>query len=718
MSGRGDLDPIEGHSQLSVGTLPLTDKDPPENPEDKGPPQDPPAEGLTSGSPEDNTRDKKSGSTPPTEKSRQLVDSPSEYTPQDQPETPIDPGEGLEEPLYERSQKVPIRDPFSRFWSGETADASNKDKKRHGWLTRKPKRRHSVELEKLDGQDKRPYKYVLEGERDLLPRPRFYSRCPDADSISLAYAEFILRHIVQQRHQELEQEKVEREKKESERRRQSELPIDIADKPKRLTPVDPIISPFDSGEDKVPGEGTYAPYRPTKHPVSSDPDLESPSNPLRSSLPIPHKELTDSEDSIDSEADSIMTATTKELIDTLTKTLKNINQSPTIPLPIFKGKKGEDPEDHILKVEDYFGVHQITEQRDKIDRFKDTLFETARKWAQTLNYTEVTKFDYNPANAGDKTASMKYLFLARFAKEGRTLEAAYSAWGALTFDPSKDDIEQFILKVEELAKKLGYNEDAQVMAVKRVLPRDVYDICMTYKKLKDLKAFLIELLSNPKMREAVPGIASAAGDSGVFSIGQHMENNVVSPTAADVSKIRQDMSALQVRFNKITSADFRSKSSKPWKPEVTPPRRRGGFNRGRGGRQFDNVQRNDRFKNNENNGNQDGDTSQRSNTGNFRGRGQGRGNFRGNIRGKGRGRGRFDKSPNVRRPRVASKTVDKDKMRCHYCNEFGHFIRECSKKNRDENKTGHFNGMSMDYNEDDLYTGEDYDDDVFATLNS
>ena len=193
-----------------------------------------------------------------------------------------------------------------------------------------------------------------------------------------------------------------------------------------------------------------------------------------------------------------------------------------------------------------------------------------------------------------------------------------------------------------------------------------------------------------------------------------MENNVVNPTAADVSKIHQDMNALQVRFNKITSADFGSKSSKPWKPEVTPPRRRGGFNRGRGGRQFGNVQRNDRFKNSESNGNQDRDNSQRNNTGNFRGRGQGRGNFRGNMRGK----DRFVKSPNVRRPRVASKTVDKDKMRCHYYNEYGHFIRECSKKNRDENKTGHFNGMSMDYYEDDLYTGEDYDGEVFATLNS
>ena len=243
-----------------------------------------------------------------------------------------------------------------------------------------------------------------------MPRPRFYSRCPDASSISPGYAEFILRHIVQQRHQELEQEKVEREKRESERRRQSELPTDITDKPKRLIQVDPTISPFDSGEDKVPGEGIYIPYRPTEHPFSPDPGLESPGSPLRPRLPIPHKESTDSEDSIDSETDSIMTATTKELIDTLTKTLKIINQSPTIPLPIFKGKKGEDPEDHILKVEDYFGVHQITEQRDKIDRFKDTLFETARKWAQTLNYTEVTKFDYDPAIADDKIASINTSF--------------------------------------------------------------------------------------------------------------------------------------------------------------------------------------------------------------------------------------------------------------------------------------------------------------------
>ena len=150
----------------------MTDKDPPKNPADKGPLQEPLVEEPTSGSPESNTRDKESGNIHPSEKSKQSVDCPSEYPPQDLSETPIDPGEHLEKPPSKRSQKDPIADPFFRFWSGETADVTDKDKKRHRWLTRKPKRRYSDGLETLDGQDKRPYKYVLEGETDLTAQTK------------------------------------------------------------------------------------------------------------------------------------------------------------------------------------------------------------------------------------------------------------------------------------------------------------------------------------------------------------------------------------------------------------------------------------------------------------------------------------------------------------------------------------------------------------------
>ena len=110
-------------------------------------------------------------------------------------------------------------------------------------MNRKPKRRHSVELDALDEQGHRPFRYILREERSLLPRPRFYSKCPDARGISLEHAEFIQRHIVQQ-------EELEREKRESERRRRSELPIDITGKPKRVIPVDPIISPLIVGKIK------------------------------------------------------------------------------------------------------------------------------------------------------------------------------------------------------------------------------------------------------------------------------------------------------------------------------------------------------------------------------------------------------------------------------------------------------------------------------------
>ena len=126
-------------------------------------------------------------------------------------------------------------------------------------------------------------------------------------------------------------------------------------------------------------------------------------------------------------------------------------------MPVFKGKKGEDLEDHILKVEDYFEIHEITTDKDKIKRFKDTLFEMVRKWAQTLNYADISQYDYDPKVPEEKMKSIKYQFLSRFAKESRTLEAAYNAWSTLTFDPNKNNIEQFVSEVEDLAKKLGYN---------------------------------------------------------------------------------------------------------------------------------------------------------------------------------------------------------------------------------------------------------------------
>ena len=227
------------------------------------------------------------------------------------------------------------------------------------------------------------------------------------------------------------------------------------------------------------------------------------------------------------------------------------------------------------------------------------------------------------------------------------------------------------------------------------------------------------------MREAVPGPAVVSSEPGVFSIGQHVDNRVVGATSAELDKIRHDMNSMQVRFNNMSATDTRDKlPKKPWKPEVTPPRRRGGSNRGRGRCGFSSSRRDDQRRNSIGNGQNTQNNEQRFKNNGFRSRGQHRESHRGQFRGRGRGRARFDKSPNVRRPRVASKTIDKDQMRCHYCNEPGHFIRECQKRSRDEGGSQRFSGLNSEYfddkyNYDDDYGDyEEYEDDVFASLNA
>ena len=91
----------------------------------------------------------------------------------------------------------------------------------------------------------------------------------------------------------------------------------------------------------------------------------------------------------------------------------------------------------------------------------------------------------------------------------------YTAWMQLSFDSSKDDIEEFINEVKNLAKRLGYNEQAQVMAIKNHLPLELYHNSLTINNLKDLTDFLVKVYDNPKMKEKLGIRDKAASTSGV-----------------------------------------------------------------------------------------------------------------------------------------------------------------------------------------------------------
>ena len=121
--GEGDLDTTKGHSQLPVGTLPLADKDPPENPQEKNPPPGPSgAKGPTFTTSEDNSdnlpgpRDKETVTTPPSKELEHEVttppsyhreDSPTDYLPKDNSEAPVDSEDVSVVPPTYKSQRVP-----------------------------------------------------------------------------------------------------------------------------------------------------------------------------------------------------------------------------------------------------------------------------------------------------------------------------------------------------------------------------------------------------------------------------------------------------------------------------------------------------------------------------------------------------------------------------------------------------------------------------------
>ena len=60
------------------------------------------------------------------------------------------------------------------------------------------------------------------------------------------------------------------------------------------------------------------------------------------------------------------------------------NRVAAMPIPQFYGKKGEKPEDHIMKVEDYFQNYNIRDEAQKCNRFRDTCCGKARTWLSTL----------------------------------------------------------------------------------------------------------------------------------------------------------------------------------------------------------------------------------------------------------------------------------------------------------------------------------------------
>ena len=145
--------------------------------------------------------------------------------------------------------------------------------------------------------------------------------------------------------------------------------------------------------------------------------------------------------------------------------------------------------------------------------------------------------------------------------------------------------------------RLGYPEDAQVKAIIAMLPPVLVTQVINVKMFKEIRGTLITLVDNPVIKRVF--LTDGTGEKGLtpFSMSQmqwqpkndvgmcdpdaqHKREEGAWQTPKSLGKIINKIDNLELKMHKMTTSDDRGREPL-YKPQVAPPRRRGG-NRFRG----------------------------------------------------------------------------------------------------------------------------------------
>ena len=242
-------------------------------------------------------------------------------------------------------------------------------------------------------------------------------------------------------------------------------------------------------------------------------------------------------------------------------------------------------------------------------------------------------------------------FSRYFSTQGRNIKHLHERWQTFSFDPTTDDIEEYIRDVREAGKQLGHGDDAVLNLLRATMPTELYCTLYGHDNLYVVTTMLKDIYAKkPQNIAAIAAIAAGAAQRAHFT-------HFCSPTR-DAPKAQSDAS-LEDRILQLTETlyciDLNGKPTrKPFKPFITQPRRR--FKPGHNGHDGCFTPCNGRPFPSDQHGKQQGP----------------RGCFR--FR---RPFGKFDKSPNPKHPRVSGKPFNKDRICCFQCKEFGYMQKDC-----------------------------------------
>ena len=91
--------------------------------------------------------------------------------------------------------------------------------------------------------------------------------------------------------------------------------------------------------------------------------------------------------------------------------------------------------------------------------------------------------------------------------KGEILSICMKGWRTFSFDPSTDDIEEYIRDVREAAKQLGHGDDAVLNLLKATIPTELYSTLYSHDNLYTAMTMLKDIYAKKPQNNA----AAAAG---------------------------------------------------------------------------------------------------------------------------------------------------------------------------------------------------------------
>ena len=227
--------------------------------------------------------------------------------------------------------------------------------------------------------------------------------------------------------------------------------------------------------------------------------------------------------------------------------------------PVFKGMPGERPDVHLLAAADWMEVMRV-HPIDFIDNFRHTLQHLAHEWYQGL---DIGQFRGNWREFS--THFSKY-----FSTQGRNIKHLHERWRTFLFDPTTDDIEEYIRDVKEAAKQLGHGNGAVLNLLKATMPTELYGTLYGHNNLAEVTTMLKDIYAWKPQNNAAAATGVAQGATAPFT-------HIRSPTGG-APKAQSDAS-LEDRILQLTETLYRIDMNgkpprKPFKPFITQPRRR------------------------------------------------------------------------------------------------------------------------------------------------